>query len=370
MRILLTTDSVGGVWTFTRELTQQLLAQGHSVALVSLGRVPSQAQQAWCSQTIATYSDTFLCEASTVPLEWMSDNHASYTDGAAILMDVARRFRPDILHSSQYCYGRLPLSVPRVITAHSDVLSWAEACRPDGIEPSPWLDQYRSLVEYGLRGADAVVAPTRWMLDALTRNFSFSSFATVIPNGRTLPAPASQAERRMQAVFVGRLWDEGKGLATLLSIDPPMPVLVAGDESFGSATVAPHNLEALGCLAEEELLTVFRESSVYLATSIYEPFGLAPLEAALCGCAVVARDLPSFREVWREGATYFSDAHHLQQLLDAFAAEPETLATAQAAAATRAAKLTSEHTAARYLALYTRLLRTNIAEGAAAADAA
>ncbi len=29
MRVLLTTDTVGGVWTFTRELTAGLLARGH-----------------------------------------------------------------------------------------------------------------------------------------------------------------------------------------------------------------------------------------------------------------------------------------------------------------------------------------------------
>ena len=370
MRILLTTDSVGGVWTFSRELTLQLLAQGHSVALVTLGREPSHAQQSWCAQTCAAWPHTFLCESSTVPLEWMSDNRASYRDGAAVLMSVARRFQPDILHSGQYCYGRLPLDMPRVITAHSDVMSWAAACRPGGLEPSPWLDRYHALVEQGLRAADAVIAPTRWMLDALTRNFPLHAHATVIPNGRSLAAPRQKTPRRMQAISVGRLWDEGKGLATLLSIDSPIPILVAGEESFGTETVKPHELSALGVVAEDELLQVFGESSIYLATSIYEPFGLAPLEAALCGCAVIARDLPSFRQVWREGATYFRNASHLEQLLHTFAAEPRTLAAAQFAAAARAAKLTSARMAAGYVALYSRLLQTEVAQGATAADAA
>ena len=54
----------------------------------------------------------------------------------------------------------------------------------------------------------------------------------------------------------------------------------------------------LGPLAEEDLLALFQESAIYLCTSRYEPFGLAPLEAALCGCAVVANDIESLREVW------------------------------------------------------------------------
>jgi len=37
----------------------------------------------------------------------------------------------------------------------------------------------------------------------------------------------------------------------------------------------------------------------------YEPFGLAPLEAALSRCAIVANDIPSLREVWGSAAMYF-----------------------------------------------------------------
>ena len=49
----------------------------------------------------------------------------------------------------------------------------------------------------------------------------------------------------------------------------------------------------------------FRQSAIYLCASRYEPFGLAPLEAALCGCALVLRDLPSLREIWGNSALFF-----------------------------------------------------------------
>ena len=41
------------------------------------------------------------------------------------------------------------------------------------------------------------------------------------------------------------------------------------------------------------------------ATSRYEPFGLALVEAALSRCAIVANDIPPFRELWGETACYF-----------------------------------------------------------------
>ena len=42
----------------------------------------------------------------------------------------------------------------------------------------------------------------------------------------------------------------------------------------------------------------FSRATVYAAPSLYEPFGLAPLQAALHGCALVLSDIGSFRELW------------------------------------------------------------------------
>ena len=44
MRMLITTDTVGGVWTLRKSLHWELLNDGCAVALVSLGRLPSSAQ--------------------------------------------------------------------------------------------------------------------------------------------------------------------------------------------------------------------------------------------------------------------------------------------------------------------------------------
>ena len=58
-------------------------------------------------------------------------------------------------------------------------------------------------------------------------------------------------------------------------------------------------------------------AAIYIATSKYEPFGLAPLEAALSRCAIVANDIPSLREVWEDAALYFrkDDARSLREAL-------------------------------------------------------
>jgi len=298
MRVLLTTDTIGGVWTFTDELSHQLLQRGHAVALVSFGRKASSWQRESMNRLEKEYAARFSFTSSLAPLEWMEQNHRAYDDGASVLLDTARDFRADLLHCNQYCFGALPIDLPKLITAHSDVLSWATACRPQGLEYSDWLVQYCELVQRGLDSADVVVAPTRWMINALRDGFDFSCEAKTIYNGRTLSTNDGPLKRLLRAVSAGRLWDEAKGLKTLLEIDSPMPIVVAGEETFVDGEQRNlHKIKALGSLSEPEVLKVFCTSSIYIATSIYEPFGLAPLEAAGCGCAIVARELPSLREV-------------------------------------------------------------------------
>ena len=117
--------------------------------------------------------------------------------------------------------------------------------------------------------------------------------------------------------------------------------------------------EALGTLDEKGLLAAFRSSSIYIAASRYEPFGLAPLEAALCGCAVVARDIPSLREVWGAAAIYFHDAEGLERLLRFLAEDQAALRQAQSAAFDRARQYTPEEMGASYMDIYAGLIRSS-----------
>lgn len=361
MRVLLTTDTVGGVWTFTRELAEVLLRDGHDVALASFGRERSTHQQTWCEDVRAKFSGRFFAPASNAPLEWMQRNEFTFSLGERLLLDLCERFAPDILHSSQFCWGALNVQVPKLVTAHSDVLSWAEACLSRGLEECEWLRCYRQLVQKGLDGADVVTAPTVWMAGALCRNFSVRGEVRVIANGRSLSAPASNESRLLQAASVGRLWDAAKGLRTLLDTKSTMPIVVAGEAGIEQEIVET-TAQFAGALSAEQVIRLFRKSSVYIVPSIYEPFGLAPLEAALCGCAVVARDLPSLREVWGKAATYFQDARELEAILDTYATSPSQLKIARSTSMQRARQFSAEKMAHEYVALYHELLRADVSK--------
>jgi glycosyltransferase involved in cell wall biosynthesis len=362
MRILMTTDTVGGVWSFTKELSSELLKNGCAVALVSLGRKPSDAQQAWADAQSGHWGARFRYGALDTPLEWMHENVRAFSEAAPVLMRIAHDFGAELLLSSQYCFGALECDIPRGVVAHSDVLSWAEACRPQGLGYSEWLDTYRDLVQDGLDHADAVIAPTLWMLDALGKNFKLPRERRVVANGRTLVAAEAATKRKMQAITAGRLWDEAKNLKMVETVDSPIPLLIAGEAEYESASFAIDgtDIRTLGTLSEDALLTLFSESTIYICTSRYEPFGLAPLEAALCGCAVLANDIPSLREVWGDAALYFSGPESLSSWLWRLSDHPWLLNEARQIAGSRAREFAAERMAARYLKLFRSMVRQSL----------
>jgi len=75
---------------------------------------------------------------------------------------------------------------------------------------------------------------------------------------------------------------------------------------------------ALGNLAPADLWRRMAERPIFVSAARFEPFGLAVLEAAACGCALVLADIPPFRELW-DGAAEFAapgDATDLARRID------------------------------------------------------
>jgi glycosyltransferase involved in cell wall biosynthesis len=286
----------------------------------------------------------------------MQENESCFYDGELILKQVAMEVRAELLHSNQFCYGAAKLGIPVVVTAHSDVLSWAGACRSARLEDSKWLRRYGELVQCGLEHASVLTAPTNWMLQALRRSFRVPDETYAIANGRTIHAVRAK-RRKLQAVTAGRLWDEAKDVALLGEVRSPFSLVVAGEiQGECSALASIRNVEFCGTLREDDVLRLFAESAVYICTSRYEPFGLAPLEAALAGCAVLAREIPSLREVWEDAAIYFNNARQLSTMLKELAERPALLYEAQERACRQAQLYTREQMTSTYRSLYAHVL--------------
>ncbi len=69
-----------------------------------------------------------------------------------------------------------------------------------------------------------------------------------------------------------------------------------------------HRVRFVGELNQTELIAVMQGATALLQTSVAEGFGLPVLEAAACGCPVIARDLPVMREVMGDAALFVASA--------------------------------------------------------------
>ena len=297
--ILMTADTIGGVWTYALELTRALAPHGVEVALATMG-APLSADQ-WAEVTDLPNLRIF---ESRHPLEWMPDPWAGVDEAGRWLLACAEEARAQVIHLNGYVHASLPWRAPVLVVAHSCVLSWWEAVKGEPAPPE-W-EEYRRRVRAGLRAADLVIAPTKAMLDSLPAHYGPIARGRVIPNART--PHLFRAGTKQPVIFsAGRLGDAAKNMAALGAaaegLSWPVHVAGAARDPSGEQEVPAH-LHLLGRLAPEELADHLSEAAIYCLPALYEPFGLSILEAALSGCALVLGSLPSLREVWGEAAVY------------------------------------------------------------------
>ena len=67
----------------------------------------------------------------------------------------------------------------------------------------------------------------------------------------------------------------------------------------------PKGVETRGGVSTDELVSLYRRASALVFPSLYEGFGLPPVEAMACGCPVAASDAGSLPEVVGDAAVLF-----------------------------------------------------------------
>jgi glycogen synthase len=326
MRILITSDTVGGVWTYTQELVTGLVNHGHEVTLVSFGKLPLPNQTEWLRGIVGIdYRPTEYA------LEWMETAERDIEESKRYLELLIQEVRPDLLHLSQYCYSDIAAGMPKIVVAHSDIVSWWNAVHGSDPPVTPSIRRYREIVHRGLRGADLVVAPSQWMLGSLASHYGEPRAGLVVHNGRTAWRFDPNHEKQNFALSVGRLWDAGKHISLLLQREMRVPIRIVGWEhepgrhNVENAIRVPSNVQLLGPKSQTDLCDLYAQAAMYVGTSRYEPFGLAPLEAALSRCVLVLNDNPVFHELWDGAALFFrkDNPDELERVVSEVASNPD-----------------------------------------------
>jgi len=354
--IMMTTDSVGGVWIYATSLARALAARGDRVTLVTLGPAPSQEQRHIVERLLPDVS----LVVTDLALEWMDPAGKDRRRAADTLLGIAAELRPDVIHLNGFREGAIAWPAPVMVVAHSCVMSWWQACR-GGAPAEPRWKIYANAVDAGLRAADAWVAPTAEFRDTIASLYAPPTDGLVIRNGIAVSAEATPLKRDV-ILASGRVWDSAKGLTTLLSAAPllPWPVEIAGPLVGPNGETAPQNANVvfLGELSHDRALGRMAAAAIYAAPARYEPFGLGILEAAAAGCALVLSDIPTLRELWDDAAFFVApgDDAGLAAALRTLCEDRRLRTELQTAALSRAREYRIEATREQYSALYDALL--------------
>ncbi len=174
-------------------------------------------------------------------------------------------------------------------------------------------------------------------------------------------------------LFVGTL-EPRKNLLTLLkafalvvretSLRPQLVIaggegwLMSETESFVKSSGVAGQLLFTGYLHDAELRALYSSCTAFIYPSIYEGFGLPPLEAMACGAPVIASRIGAHREVLDDSALLVDplDIESLKKAIIELVEDEKRRAEFSGAGIERAAKFSWDETARRTYGVYERVV--------------
>lgn len=93
-------------------------------------------------------------------------------------------------------------------------------------------------------------------------------------------------------------------------IDNPIELKIIGSstsvfKSLNNYEVNP-KINFLGRISDDELIELYQTAEFFVFPSLYEGFGIPPLEAQACGCPVISSNAASLPEILQDSAYYFN----------------------------------------------------------------
>ena len=355
VRLLMTTDAIGGVWQYSLDLCRHLTRRRVEVILAVLGPAPDAYQR----RTAGAIGGVSLVEIEG-ELDWLAPDAASLADSAGRLCRLAREQGVGLVHLNAPALNAcVDFPVPVVAVSHSCLGTWWDAVRSGPLPPEfAWRN---ALHAKGLRRAQIVVCPSRSFAESTAMCHQLERTPRIVLNGRS-PLPLPRGAMHDFALTAGRLWDVGKDVATLdrAAAHLGIPFRAAG-RTRGENGEQQHfaNLSLLGQLDEAGLARMLAARPVFASAALYEPFGLAVLEAATAGCPLVLSDIPTYRELWDDVATFVppGDDRGFARAIDTLIGDARRRIERGEAARRRARQYSTRAMGYSMIDLYARLLR-------------
>ena len=207
---------------------------------------------------------------------------------------------------------------PYVLTVHD--ISFA--VHPEWFRPGEALF-YTTLIRAAARKARKVITVSEFCRTEIAEKWDIPAdrIETTYEAARSLFKPGKKKKSGPPTILFVSAIHPRKNLGRLirawerLKADrfPDLRLKVVGPAGWSAgsdlrtlkAAVAKGGAEWLGSQTDEQLREAYQTSTLLVYPSLYEGFGLPPLEAMACGCPVACANTASLPEVCGEAAEYF-----------------------------------------------------------------
>jgi glycosyltransferase involved in cell wall biosynthesis len=296
--------------------------------------------------------------------------------GGPVLAAAARSLRLDIVHDP--C-GIAPFLAPRLRTRRVVTVHDAIPYIHPRLQPLLTRAVFRILVPAARWTADAVIAVSECARSDLIRHTRLpAGLVHAIYPGVLLPGEddlrrwqaAEETEDAPYLLYVGDL-SPRKNVVRLLAAFAQVRdqyaevrLVVAGPETWGSGVVMDaarglgDGVQITGYVDEERLHILYANAAALVYPSLYEGFGLPPLEAMAHGTPVIASRTSSLPEVMGDAGLLIDplDVDALAAAMTRILADIELRACLSTRGRARASAFTWEQTARSTLAVYKSVL--------------
>lgn len=347
MKILITTDlyttATNGVVTSVRNLTQQLLSQGHDVRILTL------------SDSSHSYKSGEVYYIRSVSFPVYPDVRMPLAYRHRLLRELVE-WKPDVIHSQcefftfQFAlYVAKRTGAPLVHTYHTLYEQYTRY-----VIPGKRLGKFvaKAFSKYRLEQADKVIAPTSKIEDTLL-NYGVETDIEVIPSGisleqhskRICPEERTRLRKELglndhQTVMVnlGRMGEE-KNLQELIKLyaqaaeqNPDLRFLLVGDgpakedlQKLAHKLGVADRVIFAGMVKPEQVQAYYQLGDIFVSASTSETQGLTYVEAAANGLPLLCREDLCLKDIIRPGENgyaYKSEAEFLE-MIGKMSADPQ-----------------------------------------------
>lgn len=189
---------------------------------------------------------------------------------------------------------------------------------------------YKLMTPLAVRTSNKIITVSNFSKSEIRKFYNFvpAEKITVIYNAISEDFLNNSKTRNKQAYFLAvSSMDPRKNFTRLIhafeNIKEHKLLIVGGkNRVYGNLdnNTNNKNIKFLGRVSDEELINLYTNAEAFIYPSLYEGFGIPPLEAMALGCPVLASDIPVLHEVCNDAAIYFNplDEKNIQNTIISF----------------------------------------------------